>query len=221
MRQNINFIRQFIANPHSVGAVAPSSRHLARALCEPYVRSTGACHVLEVGAGTGAVTRHLGTVLRAEDRLDISELSPVFADALRRDVLTMPCFAEAVAQRRVRLFEGPVQDIIGRQQYDFIVSGLPLTIFTVDQVREILDALRRSLKPGGVFSYFEYIGLRRISGAVMTGSERRRARDVSRFLTQSIATYQFDRRTVLLNLPPAYARHWRFEPSGERDVGGA
>ncbi|GMU38832.1 MAG: methyltransferase [Phycisphaerae bacterium] len=207
----LGFVRQFISNPHSVGAIAPSSRVLARALCEPYQASQPPVSVLEVGAGTGAVTKYIGSVLRAGDTLDICEISPAFTDLLRRNVLTTPAFSGPAAAGRVRLLEGPVQDVIGDRKYHFIISGLPLTIFTVEQVSRILDALRRSLHPGGVFSYFEYIGLRKLSGALMTGRERRRAREVSKFLTTNIAAYQFQRRTVLINLPPAYARHWRFD----------
>jgi len=211
MRNHARFIKRFLAEPHSVGAIAPSSSWLAKALCEPYSRSTPPVDVLEVGAGTGAVTRYLGGVLKAADRLDICELAPMFVEVLRKQVLTQPTFEQAVREGRVRLLEGPVQEVIGDHRYDFIISGLPLTIFTAQQVREILDALKRCLKPGGVFSYFEYIGLRKLSSVVLSAAERQRAQEVSRILAGHIQAYQFDRRTVLRNIPPAYARHWRFD----------
>jgi phosphatidylethanolamine/phosphatidyl-N-methylethanolamine N-methyltransferase len=211
LRHTLGFVRQFLSNPHSIGAIAPSSRLLARALCEPYQASPSPASVLEVGAGTGAVTKYIGGLLRRADTLDICEISPVFTEWLRENLLTSPTFAGPVAEGRVRLLQGPVQDVVGDRKYHYIISGLPLTIFTVDQVRQILDTLRRCLHPGGVFSYFEYIGLRKLSSALMTGRERRRAQAVSQFLNRSIREYQFHRRTVLINVPPAFARHWRFE----------
>lgn len=211
VRHHTAFLKQFLRRPQSVGAVAPSSRHLARALCAPYENAVGPSRVLEVGAGTGAITRYLGTVLRPTDELDICELSSEFADILRRDVLASESLANAVAEERVRLLVGPVQDVVGDRRYDFVISGLPLTSFTIDQVKAVLHRIREVLKPGGVFSYFEYIGLRWLSSYIMMGSEGRRAREVSAFMSDNIRTYQTARQPILRNVPPAFARHWQFD----------
>jgi hypothetical protein len=40
---------------------------------------------------------------------------------------------------------------------------------------------------------------------------RSRIRAVSRYLTTNIRAHQFDRRTVIQNLPPAHVRHLRFD----------
>lgn len=211
MRHHAAFLKQFLRRPQSVGAVAPSSRHLARALCAPYEAATGPSRILEVGAGTGAITRHLGTVLRPKDELDICELSADFAEILRRDVLSAESFARPMAEGRVRLLIGPVEKVIADRTYDFVISGLPLTSFTIDQVKAVLGRIRDVLKPGGVFSYFEYIGLRWLSTYLMMGSEGRRAREVSAYMSAGIRTYQTGRQPILRNVPPAFARHWRFD----------
>jgi phospholipid N-methyltransferase len=171
--------------------------------------------VLEVGAGTGAVTRQIGRLLGEEDRLDVCEIEPRFADLLDRNVLTLPNFAPAVAQGRVRLIRGAVQDLIGEREYDYVISGLPFTAFKLTEVEVIFSTIRECLKPGGVFSYFEYVGLRRISRTLRLGKARNRIRSVSAHLNRHIRAHQFARRTVLTNLPPAHARHLRFEePEG-------
>jgi len=211
MRQQVQFLKEFVSAPSTVGAVVPSSAALARALCEPYAQADRPAAVLEVGAGTGAVTRYLGSILRGEDRLDICEIKPHFADHLERNVLSHTNFAGAVAVGRVRLMRGPVQQLLGKRRYDFIISSLPLTAFNLADIREILAGLQASLKPGGVFSYFEYIGLRKLSRNLLLGKKRLQAQQVSRFLNDNIRSHQFYRRTVLLNFPPAYARHWRFD----------
>lgn len=52
----LSFVKSYLANPAHIGAVAPSSRHLANAMC----RHVGApSQVLEIGAGTGPITREL------------------------------------------------------------------------------------------------------------------------------------------------------------------
>ena len=46
---HVEFFRQYRRRFQTTGAVAPSSRFLARALARPYERHEGACRVLEVG----------------------------------------------------------------------------------------------------------------------------------------------------------------------------
>jgi len=215
MRENLihqwTFLKRYLKNPTTIGAVAPSSRALAAALCEPFLRGRKPASVLEVGAGTGAITRYLGHQLGPLDQLDVCEVQEEFADVLERDVLSMECFQLPAAEGRLHLLRCPVQSLPGEGRYDFVISGLPLTSFGLRDVREVLSVIRRCLKPGGVFSYFEYIGLRRISRALMLGRGRNRIRLVSAYLNRNIQRHQYQVRTVLTNLPPAYARHWRFD----------
>jgi phospholipid N-methyltransferase len=208
------FLRRYLRSPNVVGAIAPSSRALAAAVCEPYRSSARPVHVLEVGAGTGAVTRHIGTLLSEGDQLDICEIQPDFADILERDVLTSPVFASAVAASRVRVLRVPAQELRDTHRYDFVICGLPLTAFELTDVRAVFEVMRRVLKPGGVFSYYEYLGLRTTSQALSIGRRRVRIRAVSKFLSQHIHDHQFAAQAVLPNLPPAYARHLRFDRNG-------
>jgi len=150
-------------------------------------------------------------VLRSADHLDICESAPPFVEMLERELLSSPLFASAVAQGRVRLIPGPVQQIDAEDRYDFVISGLPLTAFELADVKDVFSVVRHCLKPGGVFSYFEYVGLRKLTRTLTRGRRRARVAEVSRFLSSSIRAHEFERRTVLLNVPPAHARHWRFE----------
>lgn len=210
LEHSISFFRQYLRTPELVGAFVPSSRSLAAAVCTAYRRHNGPARVLEVGAGTGAITRYLGRILGRNDFLDICEISDELADILERDVLSGSDFAAPLQERRVRLLRMPVQRIQAEGQYDFVISGLPLTAFTVEMVNEILDVLRRALKPEGVLSYYEYVGVRRASEVLFLGQKRVRYRQVSRCLTDNIRRHQFDKQTVLRNIPPAHARHLRF-----------
>jgi len=210
IHHSLKFIREYVSHPTTVGAVAPSSPALARALCEPFRRYRRPARVLEVGAGTGAVTRYLGRILGPEDELDICEVQPRFADVLRREVLGKPDFERAVASGRVRLLIKPVQDIGVENHYDFIISGLPFTVFDLEDVRDVFASFRKYLKRNGVLSYFEYVAMRRTSRTLALGKSRRRVRSVSRFLSEHIKDHQFAKHTVLRNFPPAHARHMQF-----------
>ncbi|UCF34883.1 MAG: methyltransferase domain-containing protein [Phycisphaerales bacterium] len=212
----LQFFASYLRRPHSVGAIAPSSGALARALCEPFSVADRSARVLEIGAGTGAVTRRIGQLLGATDRLDIFEVEPAFADILEQRVLTSDCFVGAVAEGRVRLFRKPAQEIAHEDYYDYVISGLPFTSFHLTDVRAILDRIKLSLKPGGVFSYFEYVGLRRLLKTFSMGKGKRRVTEISTYMDAQIRSHQFARRVVMPNLPPALARHLRFCTEGGR-----
>lgn len=207
--------------PNAIGAVVPSSRALAIAVAEPLRRSSRPIRLLEVGAGTGPVTRYLGTLLGDQDQFDICELQPEFADILERDVLSKPPFAKMVAEGRVRLLRKPAQKIEGNSVYDFIISGLPLTAFELDDVKKIFSVFKRLLKPHGVLSYFEYTWLRQTSRVLALGRSRTRLRAVNAYLNRNIREHEFARRAVLNNFPPAHARHMRFESNGKPTTNAA
>lgn len=209
--QRWRFLEGYIRAPNVVGAIAPSSRALASALCGPFRCFSRPARVLEVGAGTGAITRHLGLLLGAKDELDICEIQPEFADFLKRNVLTHAKLARGVDSGRVRLLRSAVQELTCESRYDFVISGLPLTAFDLGEVQDVFSVIRRGLTSGGVFSYFEYVGLRITSRLLSIGRQRARIRSVSAYLSENIRNHQFDRQTVLHNLPPAYARHLRFD----------
>ncbi len=208
---NLQLIKRYVRDPKVVGAVTPSSRALAEAMSRHYKNYDKTASVLEVGAGTGPITRYLGTILGDDDSLDICEVQPSFVKILHRDVVSSKTFRPAVKAGRVRILAKPVQRLVDENRYDFIISGLPFTVFELQDVRHIFDVIRRVLKPGGVFSYFEYIGMRKISRNCSLGNKRSRVRNVSSFLNRLIREYQFDREMVFKNLPPAYARHLRFD----------
>jgi len=214
LTHSIRFFKRYLNDPRTVGAIAPSSTGLSQALCDPYRWCDRPARVLEVGAGTGSVTRQIGRLLRPDDRLDICEINPVFADILEKDVLTNRDFRDPVAAGRVRLLRLPVQEIENADPYDFILSGLPFTAFELRDVEDIFEVIKRCLRPGGVLSYFEYVGLRKTSAALSWGKNRSRVRSVSSFMSKTIKDYQFARRTVFGNLPPAHARHLRFSENG-------
>lgn len=210
LTQRLRFLQEYLQQPNIVGAIAPSSQALAAALCEPYRRATKPVVVLEVGAGTGAITRYLGSLLRPTDRVDICEINPEFATIIEENVLTGPAYTRAVAEDRVRLLRSAVQALDFEHRYDFVISGLPFTAFAYEEVKDIFEVIKRSLKPNGVFSYFEYVAMRQASRIFSVGRRRKRIRSVSTYLSRIIRDHQIASRMVLKNLPPAYARHLRF-----------
>ncbi|HEX5445307.1 MAG TPA: methyltransferase [Pirellulales bacterium] len=201
------FLRQYLRHFHHTGAVAPSSRWLAAALAR-YVGGAGQPRrVLEVGPGTGAVTRQIVARLGTCDRFDLVELNAQFAERLRQRFAHEPGFAEVAA--RTRVFQHAVEELPGEQPYDVIVSGLPLNNFSVADVEQILAVFRRLLAPGGTLSFFEYIGVRPARAFLSGRGERERLRGVGRVLAERLKHEEFHRERIWPNLPPAYVHHLR------------
>ncbi|MFJ2862319.1 hypothetical protein [Kitasatospora sp. NPDC087314] len=237
------FLTEALRTFHDTGALAPSSAELVNALVVPVTsRPNRPISVLEVGAGTGVVTRRLTQVLRPGDRLHVVEANQRFADRLREDPVLAArhpgialrlsaCRVEELPQCRPATPTAP--DGIGRaagtgpgggadatnatdERYDVIVSGLPFTNFEPAQVRHLLDLYLRLLLPGGELTYFGYLGT--TTARTLTSGPRQGARHraVVRLLRRFEATYGLGERTAWHNLPPARAYLLR-APGGRED----
>src|SRR5262245_27353042 len=126
------FWREFRSTFHTTGAVLPSGKNLCRALASQVGRDSVPRRVLEVGPGTGAVTSEIIRRLAPNDRLDLVELNPRFAQMLR-DRLASESSWQAVASR-TRVLEMPIEQLPTDEKYECIVSGLPLNNFSCDFV---------------------------------------------------------------------------------------
>jgi phosphatidylethanolamine/phosphatidyl-N-methylethanolamine N-methyltransferase len=128
------------------GAVAPSSQFLARAMADA---AQGAGHIVELGAGTGPVTRVL-TRRYPEVRLTVVELQPTLAGKLSR------------AYPRALVHAKPAAEVLDQLGYEglpvAIVSSLPFrsmpALVRMETRNSVLQFLRRN--PGSWLVQFTY-----------------------------------------------------------------
>ena len=195
-------------NFHTTGAILPSGRYLAGALAR-FVRekSLPPRRILEVGPGTGAVTRHIIAGMGSADCLDLVELNQTFVEQLEQRFRTEAAF-RAVANCS-RVLHCPVEDLPRSERYHVIVSGLPLNNFAATDVERILAALRDLLAPGGTLSFFEYIAVRPLRTLVSGRAERDRLRGIGKALGNLLGDREIRRDAVWLNVPPAWVHHVR------------
>src|ERR1700722_14390690 len=173
-----DFFREFRRHFRTTGAVLPSSRFLARALTTPLRQPRSPSRILEVGPGTGSVTRAIARRMGIGDRLDAVEINGHFVDLLRDRLETDKAYRHC--RQQIEVIHAPLEELVGESVYDFIVSGLPLNNFPVAQVRQILAAYGRLLKPGGTLSYYEYALVRQLKWPLVDRRERRRLFRVGR-----------------------------------------
>jgi phosphatidylethanolamine/phosphatidyl-N-methylethanolamine N-methyltransferase len=202
------FFKQFLTHYHTTGAILPSGR----SLCAALARFVGdgkadARRILEVGAGTGSVTRRIVAAMGPADRLDLVELNEQFVRCLR-DRFDGDEFFRPVAAR-CRVLHCPVQELPRDESYDLIISGLPLNNFSVADVEEIVGVLTGLLRPGGTLSFFEYMAVRRIRSLWSGRRQRARLRGIGRILGTLLGENEIHRDSIWLNVPPAWVHHLR------------
>lgn len=202
------FFREFLRNFHTTGAVLPSGRFLAAALAH-FVgeKSAEPRRILEVGPGTGAVTRHIIARMGPADRIDLVELNDTFVEQLQRRFAAEPAFQRVAGLARV--LHCPIEDLPRDERYDLIVSGLPLNNFAVADVERILSALTELLASEGTLSFFEYIAVRSARAIVSGPTERTRLRGIGKALRNVLDGREIRRDAVWLNVPPAWVHHVR------------
>lgn len=172
--QHIDFLKGLIARPKNVGAIAPSSPALARAIARE-VDPALAGSVLELGPGTGVVTEALVERGVAEERIAAVEFDPDFAKLVQRR-FPKARIVRGDAFDFARLFDE-------NERFAAIVSGLPLLNHPAARRRALVENALAHLKPGAPFVQFSY-GTRPPIPAP-TGANVTRA------------------ALILLNLPPA------------------
>ncbi|MET9652165.1 methyltransferase domain-containing protein [Streptomyces sp. NPDC006460] len=196
------FLIEAARDLRTTGAVAPSSRLLARRLTDPLQEhGTQPLNVLEAGAGTGSITRTLIHRLSSGSSLDIVEANARFAVQLRQLVRTHPRLTGG--SERVSVHHTLVEQLDTSRPYDVIVSGLPFTNFTPAQVEMIMGRYMELLLPGGTLTYFAYRGTRYARALTARRAEARRHRAVEEVLAGYQRRYAIGCWSVWGNLPPA------------------
>ena len=209
LKDHWEFLRQFRERFETTGAVAPSSRFLARAMTGPMTQRERPLRVLEVGPGTGAVTQRIVRLLKPEDCFDLVELNDTFATLLRHKFEHDPKY-RAVAERS-SVHVCPIQEFTSVQPYDIIISGLPLNNFPAELVRSIFETFFRLLAPGGTLSYFEYMYVRPLRKMVARPVEKKRLTELDQIANEYLVKYRIHRSWVFVNVPPAWVQHLRKE----------
>ena len=209
----IQFLSVAFRNMKTVGTVCPSSPMLSRALAEVVDAAPAPRRILEVGPGTGPVTREILRKLAPGDELDIVELSPEFCEDLERRVLG-PWRANGggpgAGRARVTLHNAAIQDVsLEEASYDCVVCGLPFNNFEFDLVRSIMERMLELLKPGGELTYFGYVGAKTARRAMSDGAGRDNIAAIERLERDLQLAHAGTRRMVLANIPPAFVRRLR------------
>jgi phosphatidylethanolamine/phosphatidyl-N-methylethanolamine N-methyltransferase len=179
MSSNTSFLKSFFKEKRMVGALAPSSKFLAKKMLK-HVNFSEAKLIVEFGPGNGVFTKKILEKMLPSAKLIVYELNETFFQKL----------VDEITDKRVILINGSadsVYDYVQANQLgevDYVISSLPLANFPKALIESILNASDKVLKPEGKYIQFQY-----------TLTQRRHLKKVFKNMSLNFA---------LFNLPPAF-----------------
>jgi ornithine lipid N-methyltransferase len=142
------FLGKFLRHGTAIASLAPSSPWLSRTTVRN-IDWERANVLVELGAGTGPITRVLAEKARPDCRVIVLERDHDFAQILQERFAQYPNFD--VIEGDVRDLRGMLADR-GVAQADSIVSGLPVPSFPKDLQRDLFRMVAGILAPQGTFN---------------------------------------------------------------------
>lgn len=184
------FFSRVIRNPRQLGAFAPSSRQLG-ALFAKHAAVDEDSPIVELGGGTGSLTRALIKAGINPSRIYVVELDPELANYLKAAIPGVHVIQGDAAELAHIL---PAH-VVGKVKR--IVSGLPM-INIPQPIRErIVKSIFEVMVPGGAYLQFTYSPLSSIDAE----------------------SYQLIKKrlgTAFFNIPPATVWQYQKQVSGNR-----
>jgi phosphatidylethanolamine/phosphatidyl-N-methylethanolamine N-methyltransferase len=190
MKENLQFLQAFLKNPLKVGAIAPSSPELAAEMLQG-IEPDDNNIVLELGVGTGAITKFLRPAIPSRGSYLGIELDQDLVDSLNKNYPDMNIVcgsaADACAIHR--------ESGLGKVRY--VVCCLPFVSLPKEISENVLGEIAKFMDEGCELRLFQYAHGYFLPPAIK----------LREFLKNR---YGKSRRSplVLKNVPPAYTLTW-------------
>ena len=180
------FFLQWLRAPGRMGAVVPSSRRLADAMARqiPAEARADTAPIVELGGGTGSITRGILDSGIPPERLIVLERDPRLADLLAHRFAGTTILCGDAQDLAALLAERGITRVAA------VVSGLPLLLFPEPARRRVVDGCFSVLPAGRPLIQFTY----GFNAPLPPQEHRLHAKRVAR---------------VIRNVPPAFV--WTFK----------
>jgi phospholipid N-methyltransferase len=190
MNENIQFLQAFLKNPLKVGAVAPSSPDLARMMLEG-IKPDENNIIIELGVGTGAITKFLRELIPDQRSYLGIELDPKLVRSLHYKYpdLNIVC-GNASDLSRLHADSG-----LGKVGY--VLCCLPFVTLPGEVANEVLSEVDSFMSEGCLFRAFQYA-----HGYYSPAALKLRAYMRTRYGISHRS------KLVVKNVPPAYTLTW-------------
>ncbi|MBS1797942.1 MAG: hypothetical protein JSS81_29245 [Acidobacteria bacterium] len=190
MNENLQFLQAFLKNPLKVGAIAPSSPELAAKMLEGIEPAENNI-VIELGVGTGAITKFLRPKIPHRDAYLGIELDRHLVRSLQRNFHDL----HFVCGNACDLYSIHQKSGLGKVGY--IICCLPFVSLPNDVGEKILRQVDKFMDEGCTFRTFQYA-----HGYYMPSAIKLREHMRNRYGRSKRS------KLVVKNVPPAYTLTW-------------
>ncbi|MCG1023389.1 class I SAM-dependent methyltransferase [Sutcliffiella horikoshii] len=148
----ISFLTEYIRHPRTTGAIAPSSRYLARKMAEQ-INYKNTKTIIELGPGTGVFTKEILKRKKADTTLILIEINQTFVKQLQSQFKDVP---------NLHIIHGSAENMkdylqeLHLSKIDVVLSGLPFTSMPAAVSKNILNRISDFLDDDGSFLTFQY-----------------------------------------------------------------
>ena len=190
MNENLQFLQAFLKNPGKVGAIAPSSPELAAEMLQG-IEPDDENIVLELGVGTGAITKYLQEIIPSKRSYLGLELDRELVKTLKTkfDDLNIICGSAADAYT--------IHHESGLGKVRHVVCCLPFVSLPKEVSEQVLVQIEKFMDEGCELRIFQYAHGYYLPPAIKLREFLRRR-------------YGKSKRSplVLKNVPPAFTLTW-------------
>ena len=190
MNENIQFLQAFLKNPGTVGSITPSSPELARRMVAG-IRPDSNNVVMELGVGTGAITKFLQDIVPNDESYLGIELDRDLVRSLKKN------YPEMRIARGNALEAAEIHRKSGLGKVGTIICCLPFVSMPNELGEGILLEIDKFMQRGCTFRTFQYAHGYYYPSAI-------KLREFMR------GRYGKSKRSPLIvkNVPPAYTLTW-------------
>lgn len=191
MKEKVQFLQAFIKNPTKVGSIAPSSPELALKMIQG-IRPSADNIVLELGVGTGAITKHLNDIVPDRDSYFGLELDKKLVDKVA------PLYPNLRIETGNACEAFEIHRRSGLGKVGSIICCLPFVSLPNEVGEQILGEVEKFMDQGGcTFRAIQYAHGYYFPSAIKLREFMRDRYGRSR-----------RSRMVVKNVPPAYTVAW-------------
>ncbi len=149
MNENLQFLQAFLKNPAKVGAIAPSSPDLAAQMLKG-IEPDDHNIVLELGVGTGAITKFIRDVVPSRDSYLGLELDPNLVKTLNKNFPDMNIICGNAADA----YSIHQESALGKVRY--VVCCLPFVSLPKEISESVLVEIQKFMDEGCELRIFQY-----------------------------------------------------------------
>jgi phosphatidylethanolamine/phosphatidyl-N-methylethanolamine N-methyltransferase len=204
LAESCTIYKAYQKNPRRVGEVVPCSSRVAKKLTELIRPEYSPKRILEVGAGSGAMTSKIITKMNENDHLDLVEIEPILCDVLKEK------FGHV---KNVSIHCTDFLQWHPKDKYDYVISTLPFNSFPHDLVQKLIDHLIDVSKDGANLSFVELKWLSSFRKIAMNKAEKEKFQKTLDTAGNFYKKYALYDTNVYMNFPPIIIYHLKIDKS--------